>query len=157
MHYAQDEVRLIRRSNMDDVNKLSQHLRKADLQELQAGLYHSAKAALEDGLRTSTDCFTILSPITEEPVAMFGAYYQPEHRYSTVWLLGTDELITHKRKFLRYSKRWIHRINKVYGTIGNYVDERNTVHIRWLEWCGFMPQGCIKTKETRFTLYVKER
>lgn len=157
MNYAPEELQYIRRSTEKDVEKLSPNLRQADIQELRAGLYASPHAALSDGLKNSTDCFTILSPSTGEPMAMFGASYQTEHRYSTVWLLGTDELLQHKRKFLRYSKRWIHRLLKVYGTIGNYVDERNTVHIRWLEWCGFMPQGCIKTKETRFTLYVKER
>jgi len=67
---------------------------------------------------------------------MFGVV--PEGKFGTVWLLGTDEIFTHaSRDFLRLSKEWLSEVSAPFESVGNLVDARNTVHIRWLEWLGF--------------------
>jgi len=54
------------------------------------------------------------------------------------WLVATDELTHFEVAFLRESKYWINVLHSRYSVLWNYVDARNKVHIRWLDWCGFM-------------------
>ena len=53
------------------------------------------------------------------------------------WLLGTDEIEQHSKYFLRQNRYYMKEIKKKYSYLVNFVDARNTVAIRWLEWLGF--------------------
>ena len=53
------------------------------------------------------------------------------------WMLATDDLEKHARAFLRRNKKVLAEMSEGYTLLRNYVDERNTVAIRWLEWLGF--------------------
>lgn len=52
-----------------------------------------------------------------------------------VWMLATDDLLRHRRLFLRESRQWIHSYSK-YFTLWNWVDARNVEHVSWLQWLG---------------------
>jgi len=54
-----------------------------------------------------------------------------------IWLSGTDELVTMKRQFIRESRRYLVGMESMYKLLHNEIDERNTLHIRWLQWLGF--------------------
>jgi hypothetical protein len=54
-----------------------------------------------------------------------------------VWLVGTDDLITHSTTFLRHSRQWLATMHEHYRLLYNVIDARNEVHLRWLEWLGF--------------------
>ncbi|WP_455153243.1 phage protein Gp13 family protein [Bradyrhizobium cenepequi] len=53
------------------------------------------------------------------------------------WLLGTDAVEQHYRQFLRHSVSWRDQLLERYPILRNFVDDRNTVSIRWLRWLGF--------------------
>ena len=55
----------------------------------------------------------------------------------TVWLLASPKLLKHGLKLARESRRWVESLQSQYDVLFNLVDERNTVHIRWIQWCGF--------------------
>lgn len=54
-----------------------------------------------------------------------------------VWLIATPEIMNHQIEFLKYSKAWIDEVARPFRLIGNIVDARNEVHLKWLQWCGF--------------------
>jgi hypothetical protein len=53
------------------------------------------------------------------------------------WLLGTDAVDRNYRQFLRRSLSWREQLSQRYDVLRNFVDDRNEVSKRWLEWMGF--------------------
>lgn len=127
----------IRDSVPADIAYLAPKLREIDKFELEAAGFSDGFAALTTGLEESEVCFTVLSPDTRLPMAMFGVVLNECGEWNTVWLLGTDEIKEHLMKFARYSKRWVDLLANQYGPIGNAVAPSNGLSQSWLEWCGF--------------------
>tara|TARA_Y100001963_G_scaffold83655_1_gene115939 strand:- start:3694 stop:4032 length:339 start_codon:yes stop_codon:yes gene_type:complete len=86
------------------------------------------------GYENSDIPFTILADGV--PAAMFGAG-PAASGVGVIWLLGTDLLLGNTTRFLRESRFWMEQCARPYKLLFNYVDARNTVHIRWIEWLGF--------------------
>lgn len=105
-------------------------LRKADLQEIEA----ASGADPGDVLRWSAEQSAPACTIGHEGkvVGMFGCV--PD---GTVWLLGADALVQPPlvRQFIKECRKYVDALP--YPLLHNLVDERNTVHIRWLQWMGF--------------------
>ena len=53
------------------------------------------------------------------------------------WLLGGDGLEHNGKVLLRVSRHFINEASRQFEMLGNFVDARHTVAIRWLEWLGF--------------------
>lgn len=73
------------------------------------------------------------------------------------WMLSTDELPKHARKFLRHSKDVIAYWRDRHMRLSNAVDARYMTAIRWLRWLGFtvheaMPMGPNKAMFHRVTI-----
>jgi hypothetical protein len=84
----------------------------------------------------SDPCYAVVEG--GQVLALFGAIpsaRRPET--GVVWLLGSEELAAHASFIVRSSKAWIAKLHERYRVLGNYVDARNEVHVRWLRWCGF--------------------
>jgi hypothetical protein len=113
-----------------DERQLATCLRKADRMEIEA----ASGARPVDVLRWSAERSAPACSIIYEDrvVGMFGCV--PD---GTVWLLGADALVQPPlvRQFLRECRRYVDALP--YPLLHNLVDERNTVHIRWLQWMGF--------------------
>ena len=54
-----------------------------------------------------------------------------------IWLVGTDEITKHFITFFRATREYFPKLIKGYEYVYNYVDARNKLHLRWLEWLGF--------------------
>jgi hypothetical protein len=154
------ELEYVRNAVVADAYFLGERLREADIQEIEATQrYKDATDALIQGILDSTDCWTIMEPKTGIPVAMCGV--QPVLSgllYVPIWLLGTEAIRRYSTKFLRLTKKWLNVLAIQLGPIGNYVDVRNELHVKWLEWNGFVNYHTIPSPggETVFKLYVKE-
>jgi hypothetical protein len=110
-------------------------MRKADCDEIWASNRHTPREALEAGIRLSFGgCWTLEN--AGVPVAMFGVAPSQEKSVGVVWLLATDQLNDVKQTFLRLSKHCIKMMLELFPVMFNFVDDRNTSSIRWLEWCG---------------------
>lgn len=112
------------------------HMRQADIDECWAAARHTPEQALLDGLRYSTACWAGI--VDGEVVCMFGV--APLSLLGAVgipWMLGTDAIERHQFAFLRRSRAYLPTMMALYGTLANYVDERNVVAQRWLRWMGF--------------------
>jgi hypothetical protein len=58
-------------------------------------------------------------------------------RLGSVWLLGTPDINDHVTQFLRESRKRLDEVCQGYNIVGNFIDERNELHISWLRWLGF--------------------
>jgi hypothetical protein len=124
----------VRPSESSDVDWLAPRLRRADLNEIAAYTGTTAKDALIHGYEHSIKCFT--GVCDDKPFIMFGASPVQED-VGSVWLLGTDDLLKARIPFLRQSKHWVNVLHEDFPLLFNYVDARNSVHIRWLKWLDF--------------------
>ena len=79
--------------------------------------------------------FTIVN-YKDEPVAIFGIN-DVGNNVGAIWLLATDKLKDIQYSFLRENKKVIDFLNTKYKILWNWVDCRNSLHIKWLKWCGF--------------------
>ena len=125
----------VRYSRYYDVSLIAQDMRQADIDEVFACSGRSPKRALEYAMEHSTECFTVVAKQTDLPLAMFG--YRTEGLCSIVWMLGSNELYKYRMDFLRKSRKWCDYLQEQSPILYNLIDQRNTVHIRWLEWLGF--------------------
>ncbi len=115
---------------------LACNMREADRQEVWAAGHYTPADAVCLSLEASRDATTGLAD--GRVVCMFGV--GPAAIISTTgipWLLTTDGVERHARAFLKRNKAVVAAMRAKYPLLRNYVDERNTVAIKWLKWLGF--------------------
>tara|TARA_B100000530_G_scaffold75944_1_gene45326 strand:+ start:1845 stop:2078 length:234 start_codon:yes stop_codon:yes gene_type:complete len=52
-------------------------------------------------------------------------------------MVGTDGILDVSTRFLRESRKYADEMQENYPLLWNFVDAKNTVHHRWLQWLGF--------------------
>jgi len=124
----------VRPSVLDDCYVIAENIREDDRREILAMNGEEPLEAMVSGFIYSDNPRTVL--VGETPVAMFGSG-EVEPGVGMVWLLGTEGIEDISIQFLRESKHWLEQLHDNYEMLFNYVDERNTVHIKWLKWLGF--------------------
>lgn len=134
----------IREAVAEDVFPVAVSMRLADAAECEASGY-TQEDALAMSFRSSEGSrWTIVDG--DEPIAMFGAADctdaltpDADGRIGSPWLLGKDALVTtHKSWFLRNTPKIVGAADDRYSQFFNKVDARNTIHVRWLRWAGFL-------------------
>ncbi len=122
-----------------DIAFVVNNLRDADRDEISAATGAKNPALIvSEAVRLSVPGITLLAP-TGEPVGLAGVVpaVQAGNSLGIIWMVGTDGIETCRRPFLRHSRVLSEWLNSKYDVLANCVDARNTVHIRWLRWCGF--------------------
>ncbi len=112
-------------------------LRRADRQELQALSDRSPAEILREGGVYSLPSCTIVGN-SGLGAGMFGVIDEG-HGVGRIWMLGTDELVSKplRSQFIRECRTYLTGMEHMYKLLHNKIDERNTLHIRWLQWLGF--------------------
>jgi len=124
-------------------------MRKADIDEVKASSGRSPSGALIYSLRKSDKAWTVM--IDGVPEAMFGVgYINVLAGVGAPWMLGTDEIERNAMGFLRRSVVCRSQLLERYPVLTNFVDERNTMSLRWLEWLGFKLSNSIEYRGYRF-------
>ena len=120
-----------------DETYLSACLRKADRMELEALSERTPAEILREGGMTSCPSCTIVGD-SSLTAGMFGVLDEG-NGVGRIWLMGTDELVTKpmRSQFIRECPRYLAGMERMYKLLHNEIDERNTLHIRWLQWLGF--------------------
>lgn len=123
-----------------DEEILAPRMREADKAEVFAASGVTPLEALQRGIDNATILCTLINE-KKEVVGIFGA--EPDDRNDPhsawIWMLGSDGVAKKpfSTQFLRQSRTYINALNNTYPVLHNFIDERNTVHMKWLEWCGF--------------------
>jgi hypothetical protein len=124
-----------RLSTLEDIKYLAPRLRKSDKEEILASVGLTPYEAMMIGYLENVIVFTIVNK-NNQPVAIFGINDVGQN-VGAIWLLATDKLKDIQYSFLRENKKVIDFLNTKYKILWNFVDCRNSLHIRWLKWCGF--------------------
>ena len=120
----------------EDCRYLAPRLRKADLREIRAVRDVDPLVALTEAMENSEACYTAY--FGDAPMAIFGVVpIEIEPKIGLVWMMGTSDIERVKVSFLRKCRAWRDVLCQGYHMVGNFVDARNLVHIRWLKWLGF--------------------
>jgi hypothetical protein len=131
-HQGNNHFRL---STLEDIKYLAPRLRKSDKEEILASVGLTPYEAMMIGYLENVIVFTIVNK-NNQPVAIFGINDVGQN-VGAIWLLATDKLKDIQYSFLRENKKVIDFLNTKYKILWNFVDCRNSLHIRWLKWCGF--------------------
>lgn len=132
-------------------------LRRADIRELKASTGMGTWDALKYSVQHSNEWTEIAyDSDTGEVLSVFGlASYQGA---GIPWMVGSPSMLKHKNLLMRYSKKVIAEMLEIFPVIANYVDSRNTVHIRWLKHMGFKFNGFnYELDGVIFKYFYKER
>ena len=131
-HQGNNHFRL---STLEDIKYLAPRLRQADKEEILASVGLTPYEALMIGYLENVIVFTIVNK-NNEPVAIFGIN-DVGNNVGAIWLVATNKLKDIQYSFLRENKKVIDFLNTKYKILWNFVDCRNSLHIKWLKWCGF--------------------
>lgn len=128
-----------RKATRADIDWIASRLREADLQEIKAICNESPRLVLLAGYNASVPRCWAICDKEDNPVALFGLNVSETCEVAPVaiWLLGTPGLSWVKIPFLRQCRGWLDTLQETHPLLYNYVDARNTLHIKWLRWLGF--------------------
>lgn len=122
-----------RHAVVGDLYSLARNLRQADLQEIEANSGEEPLVALLRGFAHSTECHVI-----ESPRGLVGIYGAVRVRgfQCPAWALATPLIEDYRKPMARLSRVIVRDLCKKYGTLHNWADCRNVLHLRWLRWVG---------------------
>jgi hypothetical protein len=142
MTHAADVSKVrVREATMFDVGQLTPNLRSADRREIMA-LGMTPDSALLESYISSPQRYSILKD-DGRIVGMFGVGPHPDlskdlgQPVGCVWMLGSDGLRDVRYSFLKKCQKWVDVLHRDHPILWNWVDARNNLHLKWLEWLGF--------------------
>ena len=120
-----------------DLVAIAPRLRQADINECAAVCDLAPLDALRLGLPNSS---AVVVDTLDYPIAIFGVQPMPLPKMGAVWMTSTEDIAQppYVGQFIRHSRTVLNTLHAQYPLLCNVVDARNTVHIRWLKWCGFI-------------------
>jgi len=127
------------------IPSLASRLREADKQEIKATSDLDPLTGISRSVECSPICYSIMETVENYygindiiPIAIYGTAPDSDNA-ALVWMLASDDLKRHSKQFLRESKNYISQLHRESDAdlLWNLTDKRNTVHHKWLKWCGF--------------------
>ena len=129
------EFNHFRLATIKDLKYLAPRLRYEDKREILASTGLLPYEALLKGYLENVIVFTIVNK-KNIPVGIFGVN-DCGNDVGAIWLLASEDLTTAQISFLRQCRDVVKVLNTKYKILWNFVDCRNSLHIKWLKWCGF--------------------
>jgi hypothetical protein len=129
----------MRHAEKSDIEALAPHVRQPDRDELWASHRVTPGQALRHCYLVSRDTTFVFTGVAmNKPVCMFGV--KPGTLLSGVsvpWMIASEDIEFHSRVFLRESRKVTKVFAENFPVLENYVDARNVMAVRWLQWVGF--------------------
>ncbi|MEY9719273.1 hypothetical protein ABIA22_001763 [Sinorhizobium fredii] len=127
-----------RRATVADAIDLAPRLREADKNEFRAFLGLEPEIVLPfDIVAGQGDTWALVG--SEGVIGLFGV--QPVDQnplFGLVWMVTSDDLFKYRREFVKGTPQVLDMLHRKFPLLGNHIDARNTVHVRWLQRLGFV-------------------
>lgn len=136
MARAVDTATLSHETVVEAIRFISEGLRKADRDELEASHDGDAGETLMASWGLSTRSWLILDR-TGLPIGVFGVAPHGAPGLGIAWLMGTEGIEGEALSVARQTRRYVSEMHRHYPVLWNYIDARNELSLRWLEWSGF--------------------
>lgn len=118
------------------IDALKGNLRESDKREL----WDSIRMKPDEGVQMSFDVskFCWVATVQDKPILCFGAASLCLlSSVGSPWMLASNDFKRVHREFIRGCKVCVKTMLSFFDRLENMVDVRNTLNIRWLQWCGF--------------------
>jgi hypothetical protein len=143
----------VRPATPADKEYMARHLRPEDDREVRTATGESPEVVLP---RFAGECYVARRAPNEDPCVIFGC--EPKAPgLAFVWLLATPEVKRCPLSVLREARYWINHWAEKYGSVGNFVDTRNELHVRWIKYLGFYLGETYKIRGVPFRVFAKVR
>lgn len=121
---------------MEMVVSIADNMRQADVEEVWASNHHKPLQSLVRSWELSD--FATVATFNGTPLVMLGLVKRDMLTGSgVVWMLGSDEVMKHKKDLLRQTKPLIDEMLTICPRLCNMVHNKNRSSIIWLKWLGF--------------------
>ena len=130
------EVVEAKQFHIDELKEIK--LRDDDIKELWDAYHIKAEDALQISFDMSLKSWAGL--LNGKTIFVFGVSPRRSNILSDEgepWLLASKDIEKVKMSFLKKSRYYVGEMLKLFNKLINFVDTRNTVSKKWLEWCGF--------------------
>lgn len=125
-----------RPATLEDIPYLTENLRQEDKDEIFAASGKTPEESLNEAF-TLPNSGIWVGVYKGNPEIIYGVTNSACPHTGIPWMVCTDKLKESPREFMKKCKRWVNGWNNMFPTLTNFVYEKNELHIRWLEWCGF--------------------
>ena len=128
----------VRTAELKDALVLSKTMRKQDREEIYASDKVSPLEALvlPFTIKNARN-YSIMGVGDEGVIGMFGCTPCDDAEYGCAWLLSSEVILKHSKQFLKESPYWATTMGQGYKYLYNFVDRRNWVSLKWLQYLGF--------------------
>jgi hypothetical protein len=122
-----------------DVVRLSPILRPEDKAEMFAATGKAPLDALREGFNNSEECHVFLHPDDGGVIGMFGVGNQEGAPWlGVVWAVASPRILSIKEHLTVTHKGFMDRWHEKWPVLGNFIDERNALHIKWIVKMGYV-------------------
>lgn len=143
----------VRAFEPSDVEFILNDLHYDVIEEVENSPYAHPREALLRSVQVSADVQTGL--LEGEPIVIFGVGVQSLFSDTGVpWMFVTNGVQRCSTTFIRQSRAVVDGWRSRYRYLGNYVDARNTLAVRWVQWMGFDIQPVQTVGEKRIPCYL---
>jgi len=128
----------VRSATLADVEFVAANLREADREEVLAAVGIDPTIALPAYIHEGREVYAAGLQLDDRAEVLFGL--DPifgMDRAAVIWLLSTDRIYEHPVEFVIQSGRIFEVCHQHFDLLTNFIDARNTRHIRWLKRLGF--------------------
>jgi len=119
----------------EDLKHVAAHLRPEDVGDLRGAGIQDALPHFRSATLTGR-CWAVV-PKGNPAVAVGGIVPQDDGVTGLVWMMGTPDLASYWREFVRRVPAYLDALHEVRPLLHNLSRKSNSKHRRWLQWAGF--------------------
>jgi hypothetical protein len=124
----------------EDGRKIAPRLRPEDRRESETVTGRPPEETLPSAITKARFAYTMHMEQSHIPFAVFGCGDHPRIAgLGVVWFLGTTEIVRARKAILEVAPRLLETFLGFYPKgLTNYIDSRNTLHLKWVQKLGFI-------------------